>query len=68
MEPSFLENVCPETWFWTHGRVAEDEDKKAKELLGQSSEIDNFLEIIWLVGGLVAVFYFPIYWVANDPN
>ena len=23
---------------------------------------------IWLVGGLVAIFYFPIYWVANHPN
>ena len=21
-----------------------------------------------LVGGLVAIFYFPIYWVANHPN
>ena len=25
-------------------------------------------QIGWLVGGLVAIFYFPIYWVSNHPN
>ena len=34
--------------------VHEDKEKQLKEQL--------------LVGGLVAIFYFPIYWVANHPN
>ena len=28
----------------------------------------NFMQFVNLVGGLVAIFYFPIYWVANHPN
>ena len=29
---------------------------------------DGIYRLLQLVGGLVAIFYFPIYWVSNHPN
>ena len=36
--------------------------------VGTDDAADQFEPIKFLVGGLVDIFYFPIYWVANHPN
>ena len=65
---------------WLHGNLKSDEFRfghifpstgsgQISELHGLSSKhLPIKSSQLFLVGGLVAIFYFPIYWVSNHPN
>ena len=58
---------CHERWRHTPLESSETSNRNGDLPMDLPNMMDSEYNGL-LVGGLVAIFYFPIYWVANHPN